>query len=224
MPIPLKNLTIDDPEYQPIVNSAIGEIALPTLGVTDQFFAVHQIAGSDPVAHVCYRKKLYWVYLHLDDQPYYWVVQIENGDEQLVPKWGFSTPHVRMCLGICSDSLSPEEITMAVNLQPREIRRKGEPISKRSERAYNEHRWFYYPDIPEPFDFDDKLQALLSALLPHASVISKMDARRTIHVGYYEYCDYASGWHLKPETARQLADLDVALDIDLYVSGPELPE
>ncbi len=91
-------------------------------------------------------------------------------------------------------------------------------------RSYDEHRWYYHSSVPDCLDFETKLKHLLDELSADKVQSLPEDCKVSINVAYYEYQDSPGGWHLESDILKKLAVLGVDLDVDLYVSGPSLPE
>ncbi len=201
----------------------MGEVESPQLAVTEQFFAVHRLA-DEPVAGVWHKDGSRWVFLRLQGEPYYWVVRVEqqpNG--QLRATWGFHSPHANVYAAVYSQRLSVAEISAVLGISPTDQRSKGQLLPG-GRRAYQEHRWYYHPDVPDCLDFETKLNRLLQQLPAEKVQSLPGDCSVGINVAYYEYQDGPGGWHLDAETLSKLAALGADLDVDLYVSGPPLPE
>jgi hypothetical protein len=164
--------------------------------------------------------------LRLQDEPYFWVTKVESLPHGLQATWGFPSACANVYLAVYSDSLSADDITMALGLKPTGARKKGDRIGGRGPKVYEEHRWYYHPDCPEPLDFETKLTQLLadvsSRIEQYRLLQGKVEA--VVQVAYYEYAASPSGWHLDRDTVAKLSALDLEVDVDLYVSGPELPE
>ncbi len=195
----------------------------PTLAITEQFFAVHRLA-DEPVACVWHEHDCHWVYLRLDDERYYWVVRIEQQvDGQFRPTWGFHSPHANVYVAIFSHRLSTSEISAALSLSPTDEKEKG-ALMPGGRRVYGENRWYYCPSVPDCLDFATKLKHLLDELPADKVQSLREDCSVSINVAYYEYQGAPGGWHLESDILKKLAVLGVDLDVDLYVSGPPLPE
>jgi hypothetical protein len=77
---------------------AIAEIVSPKLGVTEQFFAVHEICDNDPIKYMEHDKYKHLVYFGIRDEPFYWVVKIEAMNGKLQATWGHCNPYSRVYL------------------------------------------------------------------------------------------------------------------------------
>lgn len=212
------------PSDDHIAAIAIAEIESPTLAITKQFFAVHQLA-DEPVSYVWFEHGRGLVYLRLKGERYYWVVEIEVENETLKPVWGSPSTHAHVYAVIYSEHATAAEITGALSLQPTETKEKGAPLPG-GRRTYNEHRWYYWPNIPDCLEFEMKLSHLLADLMARVKQVHALPANCHMHinVAYYEDQDWPGGWHLDSATLRQLAELGCELDIDLYTDGPSLPD
>lgn len=201
----------------------MAEIECPTLAITEQFFAVHRLA-DEPLAGVWADGDRRYVYLRLHNEPYYWVVVIESDPtEGAQATWGFHSAHANVYAVIYSERLTAAEISDRLSIQPSETRDKGAPLPG-NRRTYNEHRWYFRPPVPEFLDFETKLASLLESLPVKRVRSLPSDCTFRINVAYYEYQSCPAGWHLDTNALRRLVELGCELDVDLYTSGPELPD
>lgn len=199
------------------------------LAITAQFFAVHRLAEHDPVACVRHENAGWSIYLRLEEEPYFWVSHVQLRSERLEATGGFPSAFADVYLAIGSDSMDPEQISAHLDLKPSEVNRKGELIEWggiKTTKTFEQHRWYYRPSCPEPLDFETKLSSLLDDLSPRADRYRALEDRceGVVRVAYLEYAGDPSGWALDRRVVRELAALGLWLDVDLYVSGPDLPE
>ncbi|WP_110987954.1 DUF4279 domain-containing protein [Acaryochloris thomasi] len=163
------------------------------------------------------------VYLKLRDERYYWVVMVCCDAEVPEIAGGFVSPHVKICAGVYSTDVTTAEISAALSLQPTKTQAKGDPIANGLRRC-PKHRWEYKPDVPDCLDFETKLRHLFGDLRTEDVRALPPTCEFFISVAYYEYQGSSGGWHLDSDVLKHLAELGGELDIDLYTSGPELPD
>lgn len=205
-----------------IAATAIAEVHGPTWGVTEQFFAVHQLA-DEPLACIRAGHDCQNVYLRVRGERYYWVVLVDCETQAPKIAGGFVSAHVNICAGVHSPNVTAAEISKALSLQPTKTQAKGDPIAN-GLRKCPEHRWYYKPNVPDCLDFEAKLKHLLCNL-PTAKIRElPSTCEFFISIAYYEYQGWPGGWHLDSDMLQRLADLGGELDIDLYTSGPALPD
>lgn len=211
------------------VRVALDEVAQQRLGVTEQFFQVHKLRdqdGLDPVVGV-ERGKNYWrVYLHIQDEPYFWVVGVRERAEGLTAEWGYASGRARVYLSIASRDLSIEEITSIAGLEPTRVCRKGEPHRILGKGLYPETHFYYEPALPDFTPFDTRLDNLLTTLRPHASGIASLAEQCTIgiQVTFNGYRDGNNGLHLDLAAIAAMTELKATFDYEVHLYGPELPD
>ena len=128
-----------------------------------------------------------------------------------------------MYAAIFSQCVPAAEISAALSLPATEEKEKG-AVMPGGRRTYDEHRWYYHPSVPDCLDFETKLKHLLNELPADKVQSLPEDCKVSINVAYYEYQDSPGGWHLESDILKKLAVLGIDLDVDLYLSGPPLPE
>jgi len=220
-------MTPSDASDDAIAAVALAEVRAPRLRTTAQFFSVHRLA-SQPIAGVWPEPGGWSVAMSLEGEPYFWVCRVERSSAGLRTVWGSHSNLAKVYLAISSDTVRPEDVTSQLGLQPYGTHIKGSPRQWNgiTGRPYEDHRWYYRADCPEPLDFEAKLSRLLVDLSPRSEQLRDLAGRCAvvIQVAIYEYADSPRGWHLERGVLRNLAELGLELDVDLYVSGPALPE
>lgn len=210
-----------------VAAAALAEVNSPRLAITEQFFAVHRLAEKNPVADIWRDGRHWYVSLRLHGEPYFWVAVVEQDTEGLRATWGYSIALANVYLAAYSETLTADQITAALSLEPYETRRKGDlKLGGRSPLRFDEHRWYYRPDCPEALGFERKLARLLEDLLSRSERYRalKDELRAVVSVSLHDYAGGPSGWHLDSETITRLNDLGLQLGVDLWVSGPEMPD
>ena len=207
-----------------VASVALAEVASPRLAITKQFFTVHRL-DEEPVACVRFDSDRWWVYARLKDEPYFWVSIVKRQADGLAATWGFSLAYANLYLAVSSVDLTSREITAMLGLRPHKTRQKGDLIGAGPKR-YQEHLWTYRPSLPEPLGFEMKLAHLLRELSSRSEQLRLMQKScdMSVSVAYYDYAGSPSGWHLDLEMLKGLFSLNLEIDVDLYVSGPELPD
>ena len=203
---------------------ALAEVESQELALTQQFFAVHQLRRPDPIAHITNLHGCWQVYMQLEGERYYWVSVVAHADGELHAVAGNASAHSKLYLSVMSDSLSPHQVTSRLGLSPYESHRLGEMRAPGA--GYENHRWYFRPEVPACLNFEAKLAALLATLIPRRHQLEEVQAEASTYIGVaqYEYKDWAGGWHLDRSALQSLAALNLELDIDLYLGGPDLPD
>ncbi|MEO0012421.1 MAG: hypothetical protein RLZZ535_810 [Cyanobacteriota bacterium] len=114
------------------IQVAISEILEPQLGVTEQVLAVHRLTKLDgefvPLdAHENSEAGKYFIYFGIEDEPYYFVIVVENRKEGFACSTSYIEAAVRVYLCITSLTLDPEMISQRIELTPTRSRMIGEP-------------------------------------------------------------------------------------------------
>lgn len=215
------------------VRAAIAEIQTPTRGVTQQFLAVHQVSLDRDQPAVAYvdtsvEPGSFLVYFFVEGEPYYFVVAICSEHHQLVVSDSYFEARVRTYLAIYSPILSADDITQRLKIVPTQTCAKGERIRPNITKLFDEHRWYLHPNKNIPGDIEDKLRSLLDQIQPATEqiveLVEQYSCRVCIHIGYQGYKDQMWGWHADQQTIQRISSLHASLDLDLYASGPDLPE
>jgi len=214
-----------------LITAALAEITSPHLGTTEQLLAVHTLARTDNAVHPTHIDTTSdpsgaTLYFRITDEPYFFVIVVQSHAHQAKAVASYVEAAVKVYLTIYSETLDSHTITQHVGITPTETRQKGAQIKPYVSHIYAEHRWYYelqpdHPDAPER-----KIQRLLHRVLPMANGLAQIAnaCHVVLHIGYKGYQSSMGGLHLDAETARQIATLGADIDIDLYASGPELPD
>jgi len=213
------------------IAAAIAEITSPQLDTTDQLLAVHTLALTDNVLRPTYVETASdpsqtTIYFCITDEPYFFVIVVQPQASQPKAIASYIEAVVKVYLAIYSATLDPQTITQHLGLAPTQTRQKGEQVRPYVRRTYAEHRWYYEVQPDHPALPEDKIQRLLQNVSPVANRFAQLAnaCHVVLHIVYKGYQSSMGGLHLDAETARQIALLGAAVDIDLYAYGPELPD
>ena len=205
------------------------ELDQPSLGVSEQVLAVHRprrIDGIPVIARIASTETpgVWHVYLPLEEEPYFFVIVLEEGGEEYVPAAAYIEASIRIYLSITSTTLAASEITSRIGLSPTTVHDMGSP-RRGGARTYAYHVWEYQPEPGVPGSFEERLALLLGHLEQVESQIAGLgnECECTIIVCGEHYVDSPGGWHIDRAMMASMTRLGVELDYDLYVSGPELP-
>lgn len=206
---------------------AISEVLNPTLGVTQQVLAVHQLVvqdGSPLILLVDQTTELgaYYVYFAIQKQPYYFVVVIREEQEKLTASASYIEAGVRVYLTIISKTLDPDIITEKLKIKPTRKHLLGEAkYPKAPHVKFEENFWDFEPQRTVPGSLENKLNFLLDQLEPARPRISELQdqCETYICICYEGYQAWMGGWHLDQATIQRIAALGAEVDFDLYASG-----
>jgi hypothetical protein len=208
---------------------AISEVLNPTLGVTEQVLAVHQLSvldGSPFVLRVDEDAEpgAYYIYFEIEDEPYHFVVVIREQQEKLMASAAYIEAAVRVYLTISSATLHPDSITDKVKINPTRTRFLGEARSPQAPHIkLKENRWYLEPQESTPGSLENKLKFLLDRLESNQSMIADLQAECEIClcICYAGYRGWMGGWHIDKATLRRISALGAAVDLDLYAYGQQ---
>jgi hypothetical protein len=192
------------------------EIKNPSLGVSEQIIASHQIIYKNTlpvIARIDDIRELnaFYVYLPLQDEPYYWVVVIRKENNQLIISASYIESNIRMYLFIQSKDLTSAEITNKIKLNPTK--------TNYSRLKYN--NWWFEPQSDYPEELERKLDYLLNCLMPYKNEISLLSSQAyvSINIAYKGYKNWMGGWHLTTEQIQKISALKCEIDLDIYAYG-----
>ena len=204
---------------------AILETIEPTLGVTEQVPAVHQLNMHDEtpvILHVDENEPgVFDVYFGIEGEPYYFAIVVRKENDRLIASASYIEAAVRVYLSIHSTLLDPSSITERVQLAPTRSDRIGEKRFPKSSVKFKDNRWYFEPQKDIPGDLGSKLKFLLDRLEPIEANIASLQNECEIYLSicYKGYKDWMGGWHIDKETIRRIAALGAEVDLDLYAYG-----
>lgn len=199
---------------------AIAEILRPTLATTQQFLAANQIILKEQVPIVedvilREEEQMAEVYFSIEGERYYFVVSVDL-KPQLALRWTGMSAGNRVYFCATSQEHTWEELVAVAGIEPT---RTWEKVKRR-----RHHGFEVKPYSKETGEVEDKLQALISLLLPFAANIRALSALADvgINVAYWGYKDQMRGIHFGTDIIQGLALLNLSVDVDLYADGPDL--
>jgi Domain of unknown function (DUF4279) len=214
------------------IQVAIAEILKPQLGVTGQVLAVHRLTKQNgeytPLdVHENPEIGRYFIYFGIEDEPYYFVIVVDQTEEKFACSASYIESAVSVYLVITSLIVDPEMISHRIELTPTRSQRIGDARHPRSPHLkIKEHRWYFEPQKDLPRSIEDKLTYLLDQLEPAQTRIAQLqgEGKICICICYEGYRSWMGGWHLDRENIRRIAALNAEVDLDLYAHGEnELP-
>ena len=215
-------------QLEKIAECALRELTDQRLGVTEQFFAVHQ-PEPDAIAHLFADGDRGRAWVRIRGERYFWVVNAQRDvSGTWSAHWGRAAHRAKVYLAIYSDDLSPDKISDRLGFAPSSSNFKGRKISKRpeSQRRFDSHRWYFDSPAHDVEDFETRLGALILAIEPlKLSLVElSIDCRCGINTAIYDAAGQGYGFSLDQSTIQKLAAARLTINFDMYHSGPDLPE
>lgn len=212
------------------VEIARREILSPTLAATREVLSVHApvLVDSQPlIARTDANREpgVFYHYFRLEGEPYYLVVAVSRSGGQLAPTSACIEAAVRVFLLIKTQNLTPDEVSERLGLRPTSAYAKGTRIHPElPPLTYT--KWRYEPHQTLAEELGRKLDLLLDQLEPAAPRITELARETEITLSIcYEGCkDWLGVWNVPAATLKRVAALGIDLQLDLYASGPDLPE
>jgi hypothetical protein len=206
------------------------EVLTPALSTTKEVLAVHAPVQADGLpliarADTTREPGAFYFYFRLQNEPYYVVIVVRPGETGLAVVGAYVEAAVRVFLLITSETLSPDEITRRVGLKPTGTHGKGKCLHKHL-RPLAKTMWRFEPHMSLPESVDRKLALLLDELDGAAPRIAELagECDVAVTICYEGYKDWLGGWVAGAGTLERLAALGANVELDLYASGPDLPE
>jgi len=211
-----------------IIQKAVEEIESKSLAVTEQFLEIHEVVydnGMPKIARIDKDKEdgVAVVYFPVKDEKFYFSVYI-NTRPDISIRWTGTEPHNSISFRAYSDTLSLEELAQLSTLKHTGGRNKGDPkrTQDRTGILWKESTIFYEPNS-EPDEFEDKLRKLLDFLERDKEGIAKLidQANGCIQVAieFHNGNTMLGGPHIDKNSLKRMANLNLEIDFDLYVSG-----
>ncbi len=216
-----------------VKRAAVSEVISPTWALTEQYLRVNKVVsqnGELVIADMTFPvEDVAVVWFPIDGESYYLLIGVECKPLPALRFIRMSAGN-RVSLVVISDNVSLDDLVTALpGIEFTETWRKGDV---RRKTPHGDILWKYSGFEIEPYaktsgDVEDKLETVLALLKnkrDHMKELSKLADDVEISISYFGYKDDMSGIHLAPDIVRELAELGVSIDIDLYASGPDLSE
>jgi hypothetical protein len=126
---------------------------------------------------------------------------------------------IAVSLTLRSPDLDPEQITGVTGLAPTKTWRVGEPIREGLLLRHKQSGWSIASGLPHSQELEDHVEALLRRLGSGWRALVDLGRRYDAEVDCAVYCygGVRPAIHLSEEQLHRLAELNAALDIDLYI-------
>ncbi len=124
-------------------------------------------------------------------------------------------------------SVDPDEVTAALKLAPRSVKRRGErrrrPDGGLLTGHYDENHWSVDLDIVAGHDVPEFLQDLIDSQMPHAMNLTRRidDTGGAVSVFIGLFADRLCDFEIPASTLRLLGDAGVSVRLDYYRVGNE---
>ncbi len=208
-----------------IIQKAVEEIEAKTWGVTESFLEVHKVAyedGKPKVLRVDMEKGegVAIVYFAIDNQDFYFAVRIATIPEISLDGVWVEDYHSVAFLA-WSDDLSFDEICAYTTLKPYGGWTKGQ---KRSwANSFHKDTVVRFEPNPEPDEFEDKLDKLLSYLEKDMEgilkIVEDIDGGIQIASIFHNGNTCLGGHQISKSAIKRIAALNLEINTDLYAKG-----
>jgi hypothetical protein len=123
----------------------------------------------------------------------------------------------RASLRIAGEELRPEEVSDLLNLRPTKTRLRGESVSPKARLLMTQSLWLLESGLSNDRGAPEHLNCLLDLLEPRALEIRALSGNFCVEF----FCGFSSGngqggFTLDAVTLKRMADLGIALALDLY--------
>ena len=200
------------------------ELLDKTLGVTEQYLAVHQPIYKDNELVISRidrdsEKETIVIYFPVVDEKFYFKAFIGKDNYSI---WSLTTePWHRVYLTATSDSKSLNELASLTTLKHTDGFSKDD-LRPNGKLKYTFSRISFLPN-PEPDTFENKLKSLLDFLEKDKDGVKKLadnaDAYISVAMDIHNANGMIGGPHIDKDNGHRISNLNLAIDFDLYLSG-----
>lgn len=207
-----------------IKNIAIVELENPTYETTKQYLAIHSFVKENNIIkidRVDFESKdnIAIVYIPIVDEHFHFAIYIDIVKKQFISigteSWN------RVYFRVTSKELSLQQIQSYTILKPTESWSKGD-LRKNGKSSYNFSAYHLLPN-PEPDEFKDKLEKLLSVLEKDTSGIKNLvknaSAGITVAINFHNGNGMLGGIFINEKIIKRMSKLNLCIDFDLYADG-----
>jgi hypothetical protein len=209
-----------------IIEKAIEEVETKTLGVTEQFLAIHKLVYIDnkpKVARVDIDKvDEAIVYFNIEDEKFFLAVYVDLKPNVSV-RWTNTEPYHSVYFRASSEILSLNGLSALTVLTITKGRNKGDQKNPDSGKiVWKESSIFIEPN-PEADEFEDKLTKLLDYLERDNAGIEQLVSNANGHIQVYSSFHNGNkligGHHLDKGHIKRLGKLNLEIDFDISANG-----
>jgi len=211
-----------------IIKKAIEEVESKTFGVTEQFLDIHQLIYENEkpkIARIDKEKNdgTVIVYFPVKGERFFLAVGLDTIPEVSV-SWVDTENYCCVYFRAYSDNLSLEQLSQMTTLKSTGGRCKGTPRRPIGGTGilWKQSTIFFEPN-PEADEFNDKLKKLLDYLeqdkVGVAKLVNEASGYIQVAIEFHNGNTMLGGPHIDLEHIKRMANLNLEINFDLYVSG-----
>ena len=208
---------VDD---QALAEAAIAEIARPSLAVTEQILSVNRVLPIPIALDRTTDHLAVFVFFAIENEPYHFWIRVNAA--RVVVEFAGVEPLNEAAIVISSDGVSIDAITEWAGRNPTSSMRRGE-VQRLGRGVYERNLWVFEPWHGYVEFLEAKLArvtATLSELSTRAPAPELIDIE--VAVSSRQWGAWPSGFHLSSDLVIAAARVRASIDIDQYLTGPEL--
>jgi len=212
-------MNITDEEIHQLI---ISEFKAKTLGVTKQYLEIHeavQESGNLKIERIDREKDIIVAYLPVKDECFYLAIYIDPQQNEIF-NIGTESRNL-VSLIATSETLTSKELISFTNLYPTETWDKGDLKSNR--RAVYTFSGIEFLINPEPDEFEDKLEKLLSFLKNDAEGIIRLAKNANVYVrvimDFHGGNQLLGGVSVNAQSVKNLSELNLSINFEFGAWG-----
>ncbi|HLP20414.1 MAG TPA: DUF4279 domain-containing protein [Chitinophagales bacterium] len=209
---------------QEFIDKARQELQIPTFELTKQYLAVLQIQMDNGIAAVArvninHSTNLVAVYFKVVKEDFFVVVNVTKSPDLKID-WVWIELGHRVYLTATSEELDFSQLSGFLTLTPLTGWSKGD-LQPNNKMHYKFSRVSFELNKELPFDLEEKLEDLVTALENDSEGIINLSkvAYISIVVYRYQYVSGNAGIELTSNMINRLAKLNLGISFDQYISG-----
>lgn len=115
--------------------------------------------------------------------------------------------------------LDPDQVTALTGITPSKTWRLGEIINPRAIMRYQHYGWRVKSDLSLSADLEEHVRTVLEQLKPAWPVLVELGRRYDVEIACVvrSFGGDRPSMHFDKDSVKRIAELNAALDIDLYV-------
>jgi hypothetical protein len=210
---------------QEIIEAATQEIDLKSWGVTEQFLKIHSLVFQDGKPIITRIDRDYpdgsaIVYFPVHGEKFHLAITVAANP--ILSVIGIEAqPYTSVYFQASSDTLDLGQLSALTQLKPTSGWNKGEKRGLGS--AFHRVSCIRFEPNPEPDAFEDKMGKLLKYLESDAEGVKRLVVAAEGYIQaamiFHNGNTMLGGAAIGKETLKRMADLDLAIDFDLYAEG-----
>jgi hypothetical protein len=211
-------------DIQKYIDVAIAEVLNPAFAVTRQYLESNEIAfenGKHKVERLDLNRSdnLVAVYFPFKNERFFLQVDVTKAPEVKVD-FVWTENGTRTYLTAVSEELTFTELSHGFPFQPLTGWSKGDN-KKDGKSQYTFSRLEFDIFTSEAYDLNQQLDLLLNELEKDVESVKRLTEKAStiIAVCKHQYVSGNAGIHLDIQTIKRLSNLNLSIDIDMYISG-----